>query len=367
MTPPFLHIYLTKHSFGSVTPPFLHINSTKIFFCIIDISISAYLLDQNIPSHPWHLHFFASTRPEYSIVSSTPQFLRIYSTRIIHRIPDTSISLYLLDQNNPSHPRHLHFFVPTWPEWSVASLTPQFLRFFSTEIFYRILDTSISSYLLDQNIQLHPRQFHFFVSTRPEYSIASSTPPFLRIFSTRIIYRIIDKFISLYLLDQNILSDPRHLHFFVPSRPEHSIASLKTQFLCIYSTEIFHCILDTSCSSYLLDQNILSHPLQIHFFVSTRPEYSIASLTPPFFHIYSTEVFSRIRDTFISTDQLDRNILSHPLHLHFFVPTRPEYSIASSTPQFLRILNTSISSYLLDQNNPSHPRHLHFFVSTRPE
>ena len=162
----------------------------------------------------------------------------------------------------------------------------------------RILDTSISSFLLDRNILSHPWHLHFFVSTRPEYSIASSTIPFLRIFSTRIIYRIIDKFISLYLLDQNILSDPRHLHFFVPSRPEHSIAALKTQFLCIYSTEIFHCILDTSCSSYLLDQNILSHPLQIHFFVSTRPEYSIASLTPP---------------------------------------TRPKYSFASVTPPFLRI------------------------------
>ena len=169
----------------------------------------------------------------------------------------------------------------------------------------RILDTSISSFLLDRNILSHPWHLHFFVSTRPEYSIASSTIPFLRIFSTRIIYRIIDRFISLDLLDQNILSDPRHLHFFVPSRPEHSIAALKTQFPCIYSTERFHCILDTSCSSYLLDQNILPHPLQIHFLriystrifkgasltPPTRPKYSFASVTPPFLRIKCTKIF----------------------------------------------------------------------------
>ena len=132
-------------------------------------------------------------------------------------------------------------------------MTPPFLCINSTEIFDRIFDTSISSYLLDQNILSHPRHLHFNVSTRPEYSLASSTTQFLRIYSTKVFFRILDTSISSYQLDQSILLHPRHLHFFISTRPKHSsIASTSTRYLL-----------------YLLDQNILSHPLHLHFFVST--------------------------------------------------------------------------------------------------
>ena len=388
--------YVHKYIKSRGTIQFLCTHSTKIFFRICDTSISTYQLDQNILAHHQNHNFYVSTWPKYSVTSLTLLFLRIYSTKIFFRIRDTSISTYQLDRNILSHPRHLNFFVSIRPKYSIASSTPPFLRIYSTrifycildtsnffvstrpEVFYRILDTSISSYLLDRNILSHPQQLHFFVSTRPEYSIASSTPPFLRIYLTRIFYRILNTSISLYLLDrniplhprhlhffvstrpeysigirdtsistylldQNILSHPRHLHFFVSSWPEYSIASLTPPFLCIYSTKIFHCIL------FVHLQN---------FFVSTQPEYSIASSTPPFLCIYLTRIFYRILDTSISLYLLDRNILSHPRQLHFFVSTRPKYSSASLTPPFLRtystrifyrILNTSISTYLLDQ------------------
>ena len=242
-----------------MTGPFLRIYSTKIFYRIFDISISLYLLYQNILSHPWKLNFFVSTRPKYShcivdtfmfyrinstknilSLSSTPPFLRIYSTRSIL-----------------SHPWHLHFFTSTRPKYSLASVTPSFLRINSTKIFFCILDTSISTYQLNQNILSHPWHFNFFVSTRPD----------------------------------NILSYPWHINFYVSTRPEYSIASSTTTFLCFYSSRIFYRILDTSISivstrpkysyriratppflSYLLDQNNPSHPRHLHFFVSTRPE-----------------------------------------------------------------------------------------------
>ena len=335
------YLLTLKSSFASKTHPFLRICSTKIFFRILDISISSYLIDRNILSHPVTPPVLVSTRPKYSIASSTPQFLRIYSTRIFYRILDTSISSYLLDQNILSHPTSQFLCID---QKSIASSTPQFLHIYSTRIFYRILlDISISSYLLDQNIPSHPRQLHFFVSTRPEYSFASSTPPFsLYLLEPRTFYRILWQ-----------------LNFFISTWPRIFYRILDTFFLCIYSTRIFYRILDKSISSYLLDQ-----------------KYSIASSTTQFLRIYSTEVFYRILDTSISSYLLDQNILSHPRHLHFFVPTRPEYSIASSTPQFLRIYSTtiffcipdiSISTYLLDQNIPSHPQQLHFYISSRPE
>ena len=90
-------------------------------------------------------------------------FLRIYWTVIFLRILDTSISMYLLDSNILAHP---------------------FLRIYSTAIFLRILDSSISTYLLDSNILAH-----------------SSTIPFLRIYSTVLFLRI-----------------PAHLHFYVSTR-----------------------------------------------------------------------------------------------------------------------------------------------------
>ena len=291
---------------------------------ILDTSISSFLLDRNILSHPWHLHFFVSTRPEYSIASSTIPFLCIYSTRIFYRILDTSISSHLFDQNNISHHRQIHFFVSTRPEYSIGSSTPPFLCTFSTRTFYRILENSISLYLLDRNIPLHPRHLLFFVSTRPEYSIATSTNPFLRIYSTRIFYRILDTSIFSHLLDRSILSHPWHLHFYGSTRPKYSITSSTPPFLCTYSTRIFYRILDTSISTYLIDHNILSYPWHINFYISTWPEYSIASSTTTFLRIYSTRIFRRILDTSISSHLLDQNILSYPQHLNFFVSTRPE-------------------------------------------
>ena len=224
-----------------------------------------------------NFHFFISTRQEYSVASLTPPFLRTYSTWIFNPILNTSISLYLLDWNILLHPWHLNFFVSTGQEYSIASSTPPFLHTYSTRIFNRILDTSITSYLLDRSILLHPRQLHFFVSTLPKYSFASSTPPFLRTYSTRIFYRVLNTSISTYLLDQNIFSYPWHINFNVSTRPEYSIASSTTPFLRIYSTRIFHRILDTSISTYQLDQNIRLHPWHLNFYVSSVPKYSFAS------------------------------------------------------------------------------------------
>ena len=123
-----------------------------------------------------------------------------------------------------------------------------------------------------------------------------------------------------------------------------------------YSTKIFLPILETSISTYQLDQNILVYPQHFNFYVSTRPKYSCASikyscasLTLPFLRIYSTKnscashdhfyvstnVFLRISDTSISTYLLDQIFLRI-------------YKI------FLRISDTSISTYLLDQDIPAH-------------
>ena len=312
-----LHFYIStrpKYSIASSTHPFLRINSTRIFYRILETNISSFLLDKNILSHPWHQHFFVSNQPKYSIASSTPQFLRIYSTETFYnRIHINSISSYLLDHNIQSHHLllHLHFFVSTRPEYSthprniqlfvstwpkhstIASTSTQFLRIYTTTIFNRIIYyyTSISSYLLDQNILLDPLHLNFFVSTQPKYSFASSTTPFLRIYSTTIFFRILDTSISLYLLDQNILSHPRHLNFYVSTRPQCSFVSLTNQFLRIYLTRIFHCILNNSISTYLLDQNIPSHPWHLHLYVSTRPKYSFQSVTPQFLHIKCTKIF----------------------------------------------------------------------------
>ena len=69
----------------------------------------------------------------------------------------TSISTYPLDQNIRAHPRHLNFYVPTRPKYSCASLTPPFLRTYSTKIFLCTLNSYISTYmyLLNQNILAH--------------------------------------------------------------------------------------------------------------------------------------------------------------------------------------------------------------------
>ena len=213
-----------------------------------------------------------------------------FGVRIIWSIP-TLLTLRFpeklpLDRNILAHPWHLNFYVPTRPKYSCAYLTPPFLCIFLTDIF------------------LCPWHLNFYVPTWPKYSCAYLTPPF-----------------STYLLDRNTLAHPWHLNFYVPTRPkyscayltppflgttqpQYSCASLTPQGLRSYSTKIF-----ISISTYLLDRNILAHPQHLHFYVSSRPTYSGASPTPLFLHIFSSKIFLRIPDTSISAYLLVQNIL----------------------------------------------------------
>ena len=268
-------------------------------------------------------------------------------------------------------------------------MTPLFLCIYRTKIFFCILNTSFSKYLLAQNILSHPWQPCFYISTLPRYSFASLTPL-----------------------------------FYVSTQPKYSCASMTSTFSCINLTNIFFCIPDTPISTYPLDQSILAHPQHLHLYVSTRPKYSCASSTSPSLRVYSAKTFFLSLDTlnstyllhqnirahashlnkifvhipvrFISTYLLGQNILAHPWHLNFYVPTwskyscaplilpflctctcSNKYSCAPSIPLFLGIyrpnhswpltlLNSSISTYLLDHNILAHPRFLHFYVSTGP-
>ena len=118
------------------------------------------------------VHFLGSFRIPVHFLGSfkiPPPFLRTHSTEIFLRIPDIWISTYLLDQNILAHPWHLHFYVPSRPKYSCALSIPTFLRTCtsSTKIFLRTLDSSISTYQLDHNILAHPRFLHFYVPSRP--------------------------------------------------------------------------------------------------------------------------------------------------------------------------------------------------------
>ena len=153
------------HSFGSFQIPvhssgsfrialsptqFLRIHSTMIFLRIL---ISTYTLDNDIPSYPSQLNFYVYTRQWYSLVSwplnfyvytrqwhsFLYQFLRIHSTMIFLRIPQSN----------------------------------QFLRIHSTTIFLRIIDRLTFTYLLDNNNPSYPRQLNFYVYTRQWYSFIS--------------------------------------------------------------------------------------------------------------------------------------------------------------------------------------------------
>ena len=135
MTPPFLHIYLTKNFCGSSTPQFHHIYSTETFLRITDTSILRInstdvflrILDTSISMH--------LLQPKYTFASSTPPFLRFYETKLFLRIPYTSISTYQLHQNI-----------------LLASLTPPLLYIYLTKIFFCILNTSICAYLPASNL-----------------------------------------------------------------------------------------------------------------------------------------------------------------------------------------------------------------------
>ena len=116
----------------------------------------------------------------------------------------------------------------------------------------------------------------------------------------------------MYLLNQNILAHPWHLHFYVhvPAQRKYSCAHLIPPFLRIYLTIIFFLNLDYSISTYLLDHNILAHPL-----------------TPP-----------------VSTYQLDRNILAHWWHLSFLRNTK------YVSTQILERTSTSVRTLTIDQS-----------------
>ena len=205
-----------------------------------------------------HLHFYVvclPTWPKYACASSTPPFLRIYSTIIFLRIPDTSISMYPPDQNILAHPWHLnkHSFAPLTPsflrinsfKYSCSSWTPPFLLMliYLTNLFFRIPDTFIATTnLLNHNILAHPQHLHFYVSTQPYYSCPPVDPPFLHTYSTK----------------------PQFLRSNTPPNCTH--ASLTTPFLLNYLTKIL------LCASSTPQQNLLSHPWHLHFYVSLWPK-----------------------------------------------------------------------------------------------
>ena len=181
--------------------------------------------------------------------------------------------------------------------------------------------------------------FHFFGSIRilvhflgsfriPEHFFGSiQNPTSISAYPlNQKVVRIPDVLISTYLLDQNILAHPWHLHFYVPTRPKYSCAPLIPPFLrtCTCLTNILLHTLNSSISTYLLDHNILAHPRFLHFYVPTWPRYSCAPSIPAFLHINSTIIFFLTRDTSISTYLL--------------------------TKIFLRFLDSSIFTYQLDHH-----------------
>ena len=232
-----------KYSYASPTFAFLRIYSTKIFLCIPDTSISMNLLNQNILVHLWFLYFYVQVpaQPKYFCAPSIPPILLIYLTIIFLLTLTSSISMYLLD----------HIFLLT-------------------------LNSSISTYLLNHDILLHHHHIHFYV---PKYSFASLTPQFLLIYSS----------------DQNFLSHHHQLHFYLSTWPESSFASSTCLFLIIYSTKIFFLIITTFISTYLLSQNILAHPRHDHFYLSTWPKHSFTSSPPPL--TWSYPYPERLRDS----------------------------------------------------------------------
>ena len=87
--------------------------------------------------------FYLSIRPQCSCASPTRPFLRIYLSKIFLHIPETYIFTYLLNHNILAHPRLLHFYVSTRPKYSSRIPdTSTSLRIYSTKIFLRIPDTS---------------------------------------------------------------------------------------------------------------------------------------------------------------------------------------------------------------------------------
>ena len=64
----------------------------------------------------------------------------------------------------------------------------------------------------------------------------------------------------------------------------------------MYLTKIFLFIPNAHFQFYVSSwPNILAHPKHFHFYASTQPTYSCASLTPPFQRIYLTKIFWHLR------------------------------------------------------------------------
>ena len=197
-----------------------------IFLRIPAKSISKYTLDNNIPSYPRQIVFFVSSRQQFSFVSKPTQFLRIHSTMIFFRILAKSNSTYTLDINIPSYPPQLRLYVCTRQWYSCVSSTSQLNFYVVTWLWYSFVSS------------------HWLTFT---YLVSSKTIVFLRILTC-------NTSSFTYLLDNDIPSCPPHLHFC----------------FCIYSNKTFLWIIDTSISyvstvtrhslTYHSKQNILSHP-----------------------------------------------------------------------------------------------------------
>ena len=205
----------TRQWYSIVSRPnqFLRIHSKMIFLRILAKSISTYTLDNDIPSYPSQFNFCVYTRQWYSFVSRPNQFLRIHSTMIFLRIPAKSISTYTLENGIPSYPGQINFYVYTRQWYSFVPRPNQFLRIHSTMIFLRIQAKSISTYTLDNDIPSYPGQINFYVYTRQWYSFVSQPNQFLSIHSTMIFLRTPAKSISTYTLDDDIPSYPSQINF----------------------------------------------------------------------------------------------------------------------------------------------------------
>jgi hypothetical protein len=125
----------------------------------------------------------------------------LYSSSILGH-SCSSNSAYVLDQYSTwfpldlrtystkysSAPLFLKFCIPTWPNCSRAPSFRQILRSYSTIYSSSTpLDVTISTYLLDKNIQVHPRFLHFYMGDadqriHPRYFIRLSPYDFIAMY-----------------------------------------------------------------------------------------------------------------------------------------------------------------------------------------
>ncbi len=140
--------------------------------------------------------------------------------------------------------------------------------------------------------------------------------------------QILDEPISTYLLNKNILAHPLSINFYV---------------------------------QYLLDKSILAHALSIKVYIPTQQKYSSA---PSFYQILCMTYLLLNKNIlahplsikFYEQYLLDKNILAHPHSIKVCVPTWQKYSSAPSLYQSLRMTN------LLNKNILAHPLSIKFYV-----